>query len=100
MPLTNSSNETIGVLGVYEDITEQKQVEIALKKSEQRYRAAFETSLDSININRLSDGTYMEHERGIPNHAGLSARGVDSPGHGSNSTSGRIFVTGSAWWRN
>ena len=60
VPLTNSSNETIGVLGVYEDITEQKQVEIALKKSEQRYRAAFETSLDSININRLSDGTYMD----------------------------------------
>ncbi len=32
----------------------------ALRASESRYRTAFETSLDSININRLSDGTYIE----------------------------------------
>jgi diguanylate cyclase (GGDEF)-like protein/PAS domain S-box-containing protein len=32
----------------------------ALRASEARYRTAFETSQDSININRLSDGTYLE----------------------------------------
>ena len=32
----------------------------ALRVSEERYRTAFETSLDGININRLSDGMYIE----------------------------------------
>ena len=60
VPLRNQSHETIGVLGIYEDITERKQIELALEKSEKRYRAAFQTSLDAVNINRLSDGTYVE----------------------------------------
>ncbi|MFZ1083548.1 MAG: PAS domain S-box protein [Terracidiphilus sp.] len=32
----------------------------ALKKSEARYRTAFQTSIDAININRLSDGLYVD----------------------------------------
>jgi len=28
--------------------------------SEERYRTAFQMSLDSINLNRLSDGIYVE----------------------------------------
>jgi len=32
----------------------------ALRMSEERYRIAFQTSLDGININRLSDGMYIE----------------------------------------
>jgi diguanylate cyclase (GGDEF)-like protein/PAS domain S-box-containing protein len=32
----------------------------ALRVSEERYRTAFQTSLDGININRLSDGLYIE----------------------------------------
>jgi diguanylate cyclase (GGDEF)-like protein/PAS domain S-box-containing protein len=32
----------------------------ALRVSEERYRVAFQTSLDGININRLSDGLYIE----------------------------------------
>jgi diguanylate cyclase (GGDEF)-like protein/PAS domain S-box-containing protein len=32
----------------------------ALRLSEERYRTAFQTSLDGININRLSDGIYIE----------------------------------------
>lgn len=38
VPLRNAINETIGVLGVYEDITERRQIEIALSESESRYR--------------------------------------------------------------
>lgn len=34
VPLRNSNDETIGVLGIYRDITEQKQVEISLRESE------------------------------------------------------------------
>ena len=42
------------------EITEVKAATEALRLSEQRYRAAFQTSLDAININRLSDGLYID----------------------------------------
>lgn len=44
----------------------------ALWQSEQRYRAAFETSLDAININRLTDGMYVD-----ANQAFLDAVGFE-----------------------
>jgi diguanylate cyclase (GGDEF)-like protein/PAS domain S-box-containing protein len=54
-------------IGLIEDINDRKAAEErlsaaanALRLSEVRYRTAFQTSLDSININRLSDGTYID----------------------------------------
>jgi len=37
----------------------------ALRASERRYRLAFQTSLDSISINRLSDATYVDVNDGF-----------------------------------
>ncbi len=42
----------------------------ALRLSEERYRTAFQMSLDSINMNRLSDGLYVDC-----NHAFLESTG-------------------------
>jgi diguanylate cyclase (GGDEF)-like protein/PAS domain S-box-containing protein len=49
------------------DITNRKIVEERLAKAQQalltselRYRTAFQTSLDAININRMSDGAYVD----------------------------------------
>ena len=39
-----------------EDITDQKQAEKTLRESEEKFRKAFKTSPDAININRISDG--------------------------------------------
>lgn len=47
------------------NITEQKQAEDALILSEMKFRKAFKTSPDAININRLSDGMYVEVSEGF-----------------------------------
>jgi len=47
------------------DITEQKHAEKLQRQSEEKFRAAFITSPDSININRLSDGMYISINQGF-----------------------------------
>ena len=63
-PLRNNFGEIIGVLGVSRDITERKLIEESLRNSEEKFRKAFFTSPDSININRLKDGMYVAINRG------------------------------------
>ena len=53
------------VLATLEDITERKQIEQALKDSEERYRKFFQASPDAINITRLSDGKYLDVNSGF-----------------------------------
>ena len=47
-------------INLFRNISERKQMEAALRISAERYRTTFQTSLDSININRLDDGLYLE----------------------------------------
>ncbi|MGB7987406.1 MAG: PAS domain S-box protein [Terracidiphilus sp.] len=42
------------------DITEQKRATQALQESEQRYRTAFQTSIDAISITRQEDGRLID----------------------------------------
>jgi len=44
---------------------ESQQVQQRLQESEERYRQAFLTSPDSVNINRLDDGLYLDTNRGF-----------------------------------
>ena len=48
-----------------QDITERKRVEDALRLSEEKFSTAFRISPDSININRLRDGMYIEINEGF-----------------------------------
>ncbi|GAB1545211.1 hypothetical protein NUACC21_78870 [Scytonema sp. NUACC21] len=49
-PLRNANNEITGVTGAAIDISESKQTEIALRKSEQRFRIVQELSLDAFTV--------------------------------------------------
>jgi PAS domain S-box-containing protein len=59
IPLLNSSGETIGVLGTYQDITEELEAENALKKSENRYRILTENAFDGIYLLRKTSFEYV-----------------------------------------
>jgi len=69
--------KTAGVSVFGKDITELKLVEKSLSdaqearlQSEERFRTAFQTSLDAIAINRLDDGTYIECNNAFLNISG------------------------------
>jgi len=58
------------VLEVFQDITERKRTERALRQSEDRFSKAFRTSSDSIVISRIADGTYVEVNQGFTEQTG------------------------------
>lgn len=48
-----------------QDVTEKRKIEYELRLSETKFSTAFRTSPDSININRLNDGLYLEINEGF-----------------------------------
>jgi PAS domain S-box-containing protein len=59
VPLHNDNDETIGLLGIYEDITEYKQMELRLLESEERFRKAFQYSAIGMALVGL-DGHWLK----------------------------------------
>ena len=58
------------------DLSLLKQAELEVTKSEEKFRKAFMTSSDSVNINRLSDGMYVSINNGFTNILGYTAAEV------------------------
>ena len=63
MPLVNSKGEIIGTFGISKNITENKQMQEALRKSEERYRRQFEEALDAIFIADAETGILVDCNR-------------------------------------
>ena len=60
-----------GIIGIFEDITARVRAENSLKELEERFRVAFHTSPDAININKM-DGTYVEINEGFTDLTGYT----------------------------
>ena len=58
------------------DITDRKRSEAALRESEERFRQAFYTSPDAVNINRLEDGLYVDVNEGFTQLTGFAREDV------------------------
>ncbi len=72
VPLRNDANETIGVLVIFEDITDRKKIETELRESKDKFELTFDFSPDSININRMRDGLHVDINQGFTRLTGYT----------------------------
>ena len=56
VPLANQRGEVVGVVGIYQDVSEQVLTEIALHQTEAKYRALFENAVEGIYQYQLGKG--------------------------------------------
>jgi PAS domain S-box-containing protein len=71
VPLRDSDNETIGLLGIYEDITERKLEQLALRTAAEQFRGLAEQVVVGIFI--IQDGKYIFVNRYLATIAGLGS---------------------------
>ena len=72
----NKVGDEFIIEGLAQDITLRKEIEQQLKQSEERFRKAFMTSPDAININRLDDGLYVSINSGFTQITGYEEKDV------------------------
>ncbi|MGO8880302.1 MAG: PAS domain S-box protein [Desulfomonilaceae bacterium] len=65
VPYHDAQGQVVGVLGIFEDITERKQIEERLKESEERFSKAFLSSSDPMTINTHADGAIVSASKGF-----------------------------------
>lgn len=75
-PIRDDNGNLTGVVLVFRDVTRSYEMEDALRQSEEKFRLAFETSPDSINLNRLEDGVYVDINQGFTHIMGYTPEEV------------------------
>jgi two-component system cell cycle sensor histidine kinase/response regulator CckA len=60
IPLHDQQGQVIGVLGTYEDITDRKRIEDALRKSENKFRQLFQNANDAIYLWKLNESDTIQ----------------------------------------
>lgn len=61
---------------IYRDIAARQKAERSLRESEEKFVLAFEASPDSVNINRLDNGLYVEINQGFTTLTGYTREDV------------------------
>ncbi len=64
------------IVALYDDLTERKQVEEALKEREELFRTIFKTSPDAISISTLKEGKFFNVNEGFTHLTGYTAEEV------------------------
>jgi len=72
MPILDENNQVIGTTGYSQDISERKRAELAIRESEEKFKKAFTTSPDAINITCMEDGMYVSVNTGFTRIMGYS----------------------------
>lgn len=70
-PIKNEQGEITGMVLVFRDQTLEREAQRKIRESEEKFRKAFQTSPDAININRL-DGLYVEINEGFTTLTGFT----------------------------
>jgi len=72
-PLRSADGEYLGRVWYFRDVTDIVRSRQALAESEQRYRTAFQTTLDAIAITTLKEGCYLDVNRAFVEMSGYPA---------------------------
>jgi PAS domain S-box-containing protein len=62
--------QPVRLIGIHDDITRQKEAELALRRSEDKFVNLFDLSPDAIGISRLADGRLAEVNRALEEMTG------------------------------
>ena len=71
-PIFDGPGHIGAVGGISTDVTEQARLESSLRESEEKFRLAFHANPLAINLNRLSDGMYLDINEGFSRLMGYS----------------------------
>jgi PAS domain S-box-containing protein len=75
-PIFGDTGSVVAVGCISTDITERFRTEEKLRQSEDRFRLAFITSPDAINLNRMGDGLYLDINEGFTTSMGYTREDV------------------------
>lgn len=75
-PIRNVESKVIGMTVMIRDISQRRKAELERRLLEEKFFNAFHTSPDSININRLNDGLYIDINEGFTEMTGYTAEEV------------------------
>ncbi len=74
--IKDDKNNPIKLVGIFRDITERKQPNEILRESEEKFRAAFQTSPNAITLTNVENGTYIDVNDGFTKMLGYSQEDV------------------------